>query len=289
MSAILNGVFPPERLCRPKLFPSRTGNEAQTGQRSSDIAEIRLTSCHGLQKDSAPPFHLARTKDWRPEVSFAMVAARNEAVLLKHFAHSSWDRCQAAGLGQAGDRSIMVTAAADHQALNDLYSLAYEELRRLARAVLRSDRAATVTPTTLVNEVWIKLARTPQVAQTSPLHFRRIAARAMRQLLVDAARRRHAQIHGGGLLRVSFCDSLDAPSVGSDLQDLLALDAALSALSKISPRQAQMVEGRFFGGLSSAELAEALECSEAAIMRDWRSARAWLACQMRQAATVAEV
>ncbi len=180
-----------------------------------------------------------------------------------------------------------MTLTADHQALDQLYSLAYEELRRLARAVLRSDRAATVTPTTLVNEAWIKLARTPHVAQTSPLHFRRIAGRAMRQVLVDAARRRHAQIHGGGLLRVSFCDALDAPGPASDLQDLLALDAALCALGKISPRQAQMVEARFFGGLSSAELAETLQCSEATIMRDWRTARAWLACYMRQEATSA--
>ncbi len=178
-----------------------------------------------------------------------------------------------------------MTPAADHQALDQLYSLAYEELRRLARAVLRNDRAAAVTPTTLVNEAWIKLARSPHLAHTSPLHFRRIAARAMRQVLVDAARRRHAQIHGGGLLRVCFDESFEAPAPARDLQDLLALDAALCALSKISPRQAHLVEGRFFGGLSSAELAETLDCSEATIMREWRAARAWLACHMRHLAT----
>ena len=181
-----------------------------------------------------------------------------------------------------------MTPAKDHQQLDELYSLAYEELRRLARAVLRSDRAATVTPTTLVNEAWLKLARSPQVADTSPLHFRRIAGRAMRQVLVDAARRRQAQIHGGGLLRVSFDDSIDAPAPARNLQDFLALDEALRALGRISPRQAELVEGRFFGGLSSAESAEALGVSEATVMRDWRAARAWLAVHMRQLATSAE-
>ncbi len=182
-----------------------------------------------------------------------------------------------------------MTPTADHEALDEIYSLAYEELRRLAGAVLRSDRAATVTPTTLVNEAWIKLARSPEIAHTSSLHFRRIAGRAMRQVLVDAAGRRHGQIHGGGVQRVNFDDSFDAPAPARDLQDLLALDEALCALSKISPRQAQMVEGRFFGGLNSAELAETLECLEATIMRAWRAARAWLACHMRQVAAIAEV
>ena len=169
--------------------------------------------------------------------------------------------------------------------LDETYSIAYEELRRLARAVLRGDRAAAITPTTLVNEAWLKLSRSPQVANTSPLHFRRIAGRAMRQVLVDAARRRQSEIHGAGLVRVTFEESLWNSDPGTDLEDVLALDTALNTLNQLSPRQSQLVEGHFFGGLSWAESAETLGISEATVMREWRVAKAWLACQMRHIAS----
>lgn len=159
--------------------------------------------------------------------------------------------------------------ANDQQALDQVYSLAYEELRRLARAVLRSDRSATLTPTTLVNEAWMKLARSPEVAHTSPLHFRRIAARAMRQVMVEAARRKRSQIRGGGQPHVAFDESLGVIAPMKELGALLTLDAALSALGKIAPRQAQRVEERFFGGLSWVEAAQALGISEATVMRAW--------------------
>jgi RNA polymerase sigma-70 factor, ECF subfamily len=84
------------------------------------------------------------------------------------------------------------------RALDRLFSLTYEELRRLASSVRRSDPGATLSPTTMVNEAWVKLAKSPQFASTSPLHFKRIAARAMRQVLVEAARRRNASKRGGG-------------------------------------------------------------------------------------------
>src|SRR5437764_10218617 len=86
----------------------------------------------------------------------------------------------------------------DAQALDDLFSATYEELRRLAAAVRRGDPSATLSPTALVNEAWLKLRESPHLAQTSPAHFRRIAARAMRQVLVEAARRRRAENRGGG-------------------------------------------------------------------------------------------
>lgn len=177
-----------------------------------------------------------------------------------------------------------MVAATDYRELDQVYSLAYEELRRLARAVLRSDRDASVTPSTLVNEAWIKLARSPEVAQTSPLHFRRIAGRAMRQVLVDAARRRQSQIHGGGRVHVTFEESMITPAPVKQLADLLELDEALAALGAISPRQAQLVEERFFGGLSWAEAAASLAISEATVMREWRAARAWLGCELRRRA-----
>lgn len=160
--------------------------------------------------------------------------------------------------------------------MDHLFSVTYEELRRLAAAVKRSDPHASLTPTTLVNEAWLKLAGSPSFASTSPVHFKRIAARAMRQVLIEAARRRQAQKRGGkAALFVTFDDAVDVPASSED--ELLALDAALEALTKLNPRQGLMVESRFFGGLDVAETAQLLEVSEATVLRDWRAARAWLA------------
>jgi RNA polymerase sigma factor (TIGR02999 family) len=167
---------------------------------------------------------------------------------------------------------------ASRDALDAVFSLAYEELRRLAASVRRNDVAATMSPTTLVNEAWLKLAATPAVADTSPLHFKRIAARAMRQVLVDVARRHDAGKRGGpDAIAVTF-DEGSYAATGSD--DLLALDAALDDLARLNPRQAQMVESRFFGGFDVAETAELLGVSEATVLRDWRAARAWLAVEL---------
>ena len=170
----------------------------------------------------------------------------------------------------------------ERRKLDHLFSVTYEELRRLASTVRRGDPAATLSPTTLVNEAWIKLADSPSFAAMSRLHFKRIAARAMRQILIEAARRRNARKRGGGeVLTVVFDDSLrEAVSLG---QDLLALNVALDDLARMSPRQATLVEGRFFGGLDVAETAELLEVSEATVLRDWRAAKAWLAHELRRA------
>lgn len=170
----------------------------------------------------------------------------------------------------------------ERRQLDHLFSVTYEELRRLASTVRRGDPAATLSPTTLVNEAWIKLADSPSFAAMSRLHFKRIAARAMRQILIEAARRRHARKRGGGeVLTVVFDDSLqEAVSLG---QDLLALNVALDDLARMSPRQATLVEGRFFGGLDVAETAALLEVSETTVLRDWRAAKAWLAHELRRA------
>ncbi len=170
----------------------------------------------------------------------------------------------------------------ERRALNQLFSLTYEELRRLAASVRRSDPGATLSPTALVNEAWLKLANSPEVASTSRLHFKRIAARAMRQLLIEAARRRNSHKRGGGeAVTVSFEDGFQGtPSCG---QDLLALDSALEQLARIHPRQAMMVESRFFGGLDIPETAALLNVSEATVLRDWRADKAWLAHKLRRA------
>jgi RNA polymerase sigma factor (TIGR02999 family) len=168
----------------------------------------------------------------------------------------------------------------DRAALDALFSLAYEELRRLASSVSRGDPSATLSPTALVNEAWIKLAESPSFATTSRIHFKRIAARAMRQVLIEAARRRNAGKRGGGVAVVTFDDALHDSATGAD--ELLALDAALDALAQLHPRQALMVESRFFGGLDIPETAELLGVSEATVLRDWRAAKAWLAHELKQ-------
>jgi RNA polymerase sigma factor (TIGR02999 family) len=177
----------------------------------------------------------------------------------------------------------MASGADARDLLDERFSLVYAELRRLAASVLRSEHHARITPTTLVHETWLKLARSPEVAGTPSLHFRRIAARAMRQVLVDAARKRDAQRRQAGELLVTFDEGLPGMKAVTEGREILALDGALERLRVISARQAEMVEGRFFGGLEVAELAVLFEVSEATVAREWRSARAWLAVEIRRA------
>jgi RNA polymerase sigma factor (TIGR02999 family) len=170
----------------------------------------------------------------------------------------------------------------DEPPLEELFSAAYEELRRLASLVKRDDRNATMSPTTLVNEAFLKLAGAPRFRAHSPLHFKRIAARAMRQVLVEAARRRHADKRGGGgVVFVTFDESLGEHVTSA--ADVLALDAALEGLARLHPRQSEMVELRFFGGFDVVETAELLEVSEATVLRDWRAAKVWLAREIKGA------
>lgn len=168
------------------------------------------------------------------------------------------------------------------QALDQLFSLTYEELRRLAATVKRGDPSNTLNPTALVNEAWLKLGKSPGVSAESPLHFKRIAARAMRQLLIEAARRRNAHKRGGAgeAIFVTFDDSFGGAATSE--QELLALDQALSELARVEPRQAAVVESRFFGGLEISEIASLLGVSEATVLRDWRAAKAWLGQELRR-------
>jgi len=178
------------------------------------------------------------------------------------------------------DPEQIPSPSADRQALDQLFSVTYEELRRLASSVRRGDPCATLSPTALVNEAWIKLARSPDIASTSRLHFKRIAARAMRQLLVEAARRRNSGKRGGGAgFTVSFDDAFQKKASGEE--ELLALNHALDSLARMNPRQAVMVESRFFGGMDIPETAALLNVSEATVLRDWRAAKAWLAHELR--------
>jgi RNA polymerase sigma factor (TIGR02999 family) len=166
----------------------------------------------------------------------------------------------------------------DNPALDELFSATYEELRRLAARVRGDDPSQTLTPTALVNEAYLKLAGSLRITPESRLHFKRIAARAMRQVLVEAARRRMSLKRGGNYALVTFDEGLGVATARSE--DLIALDVALSGLARLNPRQARMVEYRFFGGMELTETAELLGISEATILRDWRAAKAWLAHEL---------
>lgn len=168
----------------------------------------------------------------------------------------------------------------DQATLDRLFSATYEELRRLAASVRGGDPGATLSPTALVNEAWLKLAGSPPFAMTSRLHFKRIAARAMRQILIEAARRRNAEKRGGGVAAITLDESVAESTTTA--AELLGLDAALEELARLQPRQAQMVESRFFGGMDIPETAALLGVSEATILRDWRAAKAWLARELRR-------
>ena len=169
----------------------------------------------------------------------------------------------------------------DRPELDRLFSSTYEELRRLAASVRRDEQGDTLNPTALVNEAYLKLARSLHVEPESRLHFKRIAARAMRQVLVEAARRRAARKRGGDAVLVTLDGSRDHAVECSG--ELLALDSALEDLAALEPRQALMVECRFFGGLDLTETADVLGVSESTVVRDWRAARAWLSRELRHA------
>jgi RNA polymerase sigma factor (TIGR02999 family) len=138
----------------------------------------------------------------------------------------------------------------------------------------------TLNSTALVHEAWLKLKDSRNLAGFTAPHFKAIAANAMRQVLVDAARRRGSQKRGGGdLLWVTLDKSAGQPQ--STSSELLALHAALDRLGQLNPRQAAMVECRFFTGLSVVETAGVLGISPSVVERDWRAAKAWLAVAIR--------
>lgn len=162
--------------------------------------------------------------------------------------------------------------AGDEAAFRALFDRLYGELRRLAHVVRAGHQAPTLNTTALVHEAYLKLVPGRGFTVQDRVHFFRIAARAMRQVLVDAARRRRSRARGEQRLALEPVAGVDALST-----DILALDAALTALEAVQPRQASVVECRFFAGLSIEDTAAALEVSEPTVKRDWRVARAWLA------------
>jgi RNA polymerase sigma factor (TIGR02999 family) len=164
----------------------------------------------------------------------------------------------------------------DDQALATLVPLVYDELRRLAASYLRRERPGqTLQATALVHDAYLRLLQDSQLSWQNRAHFFGIAARSMRQILIERARARHAAKRGGDNVRVTFDPGLLVAA--SAPLDLEALDDALTRLASRDPDLAHVVEVRFFGGLSIEETAEALGVSPATVKRRWTVAKAWLA------------
>jgi RNA polymerase sigma factor (TIGR02999 family) len=178
-------------------------------------------------------------------------------------------------------RLLAAHRAGDHEAINRLVPLVYDELRRIAASFLSRERAGhTLQPTALVNEAYLRLLQAEDLAYESRAHFVAIAARLMRQILVDHARKHGASKRGGRQQRVTFGEDVALQEGARDV-DLLMLDDALVALADKDAHLARLVELRYFGGLSIEETAKALDCSPASVKRDWAVARMWLRRQMR--------
>jgi RNA polymerase sigma factor (TIGR02999 family) len=163
----------------------------------------------------------------------------------------------------------------DREALDRLMPIVHDELRRAARRYMRRERPdATLQATALVNEVYLRLVDITSVRWQDRAHLLAVAASLMRRILLDAARARAAGKRGGGGLRVTLSDDV----VSTEAADLIAIDEALEALSraKLDARKSQVVEMRFFGGLSVEEVAHVLKISPQSVKRDWKLARAWL-------------
>ena len=163
----------------------------------------------------------------------------------------------------------------EESALEKLTPLVYEQLRRLAHRYMRGERAAhTLQTTALVNEAYLRLIDGQQVKWQDRAHFFAVSARLMRRILVDWARTREAQKRGGEPQRVTLDEALLVARGHGE--DLLALDEALQKLASVDVRKSQVVEMRFFGGLSVEETAEVLNVSLDTVLRDWRLAKLWL-------------
>ena len=163
----------------------------------------------------------------------------------------------------------------DAAALDRLVPLVYDELRRVARRHLRREQPGHgLQATALVHEVYLRLVDVEQLTLKNRTHFLAVAAKLMRQILVDHARRQHADKRGGGATMMTL-DDVSPPAQAASV-DVLALDQALAALASIDARQSHLVELRFFAGFNIDEAAEALGISPATVEREWALARAWL-------------
>ena len=167
----------------------------------------------------------------------------------------------------------------DQSALDRLAERVYPELRRMARRYMKNERLAnTLQSTALVHEVYLRLVDVRKVEWRERAQFYAMAAQMMRRVLVDAARARSSQKRGGSVITVNIDDA--AVLCPAPDRSILALDQALTAFSRLAPRQARVVELRYFGGLTEEEIANALDISPRTVRRDWEFARVWLGWEL---------
>jgi RNA polymerase sigma-70 factor (ECF subfamily) len=186
-------------------------------------------------------------------------------------------------MGENPDVTVLLSALTrgDDGAASKLIPVVYAELRRLAGSYMRKERADhTLQATALVHEAYLKLVEQRSVNWQSRAHFFGVAAQLMRRILVDHARGHTRQKRGGDDQKVSLDEALIFSEQQAD--ELLAVDDSLNQLAKIDPRQAKVVEMRFFGGLSIEEAAEALQVSPKTVKRDWSVAKAWLYADLKE-------
>jgi RNA polymerase sigma-70 factor (ECF subfamily) len=175
---------------------------------------------------------------------------------------------------------LLAWSDGDQAALDKLTPLVYAELRRLARGYMFGERPGhTLQTTALINEAYLRLIDWKNVRWQGRAHFFGVAAQVMRRILVDFARARHYAKRGGTAQQVSLDEAVTIHEDRS--AEIIALDEALNSLAEIDPRKSQIVELRFFGGLSAKETAEALKVSLRTVEREWNSARAWLYRELR--------
>lgn len=188
---------------------------------------------------------------------------------------------ESTGAGVRGDvTELLLRLGEGGAAVDRLFPLVYDELKGVAAARLRAERAGhTLSATALVHEAYLKLVSQDRVDWKNRAHFFAIAARAMRRILLDYAIARNAEKRGGGAPLVTLGD--DSASRSSNLDELLAIDEAMTRLAALDERQEKVVELRFFGGLKLEEIAEVLGVSLASVNRDWRTARAFLTAELR--------
>lgn len=176
-------------------------------------------------------------------------------------------------------RLLLAHHEGDAEAFRQLTSLVYDDPRRIAmRQIARGGAGETLNATALVHEAYLRLVDETRVEWQDRAHFFAIAARSMRRIIVDHARERRAQKRGGGQVHLEL--DPERIAVVEQAETLLALDAALAAMSAINERLAQVAECRLFGGLSEEETAQALSVSLRTVQRDWQRARAWLQREM---------
>jgi len=178
-------------------------------------------------------------------------------------------------------RLLKKWSGGDQSALDQLMPLVHQELRRMAHQYMQREKPGNMLQTTaLVNEAYMKLVDQTQIDWQSRSHFFGIAARLMRRILVDQARNQHRLKRGGHALQISLSEAESV--LHEQAVNVIALDDALTTLAEINSRQSEIVELRFFGGLSIEETAKVLGVSPGTVMRDWTYARAWLLRELRE-------